>query len=513
MPAAPDRGGGTPMARLTRMRPPKRARGLALSAASGALLFSAHEPLALAPLAWVALVPLFVALFGERRWRWAFAYGSACGVAFFGAHLSWIFRFGWMAWTGLVVVLSLYLGGAAVVGSIVRRWPLAPVLAAGGWVGFELLRGRWPFGGFPWGAVGTSQGPVPGVRWLAGVVGAYGLSFLAAFVAAVVADRIVAGRWATGSLVLVGVVLLLFVGVDLWRYGSPPPGRPVEVAIVQGNVPRPVRPDQRAEIVRNHLELTRRLAPGEVDVVVWPEDAVGSGAPPDSLDAVSAQADRLGASLLVGHSEVNPEAETFDNFVVHFGPDGRRRGDYLKQHPVPFGEYVPLAFLRDHVTTLDQVPYDLARGDRSVVFDLGVARVATPICFESVFPRDVRAFAREGAELHVVATNDASFGRTAASAQHLAHARLRSLELRQWTVQAALSGITAVVAPDGAVSHRTELYAPELVRATMYARPAHSLYAKVGDLFSWGWTGGTLVALALYAASLGGARLRRRTSG
>lgn len=492
------------------MRLPSRPRRLALSVISGGLLYLAHEPVAAGPVAWVALVPLFVAVLRERRASWGFLYGVVCGLTFFGAHLSWIFLFGWMAWTGLVVVLSLYLGGAAAVGSIVRRWPLAPVLVAGGWVGFELFRDRWPFGGFPWGAVGTSQGAVPGARWLAGVVGAYGLSFLAAFLAALIADRIVSGRWATGSLALVGVVLALFMGVDAWRYGSPPSARPVDVALVQGNVPRPVVPGgQREAIVENHLELTRRLSPGGADVVVWPEDAVGVGAPEGSLAAAAAEADRLDASLLVGHSEVNRAGGTFDNVVLHFGPDGDRRGRYLKQHPVPFGEYVPLDFLRDHVTTLDQVPFDLARGDAPVVFDVGPARVGTPICFESVFPRDVRAFARAGAELHVVTTNDSSFERTFASDQHLAHARLRALELRQWVAQAALSGTTAVASPDGRLSHQTGLFEPALVRATMGARPAHSLYARVGDLFSWGWTWGTGVVLVLYAVLLVGGRLRR----
>lgn len=492
------------------MRLPSRSGRLALSAVSGGLLYVAHEPVGAAPVAWVALVPLFVAVLRERRPRWGFLYGSVCGLAFFGAHLSWIFLFGWMAWTGLVVVLSLYLGGAAAIGTIVRRWPLAPVLAAGAWVGFELLRDRFPFGGFPWGAIGTSQGALPGVRWLAGVVGAYGLSFLAALVAAVVADRIVTGRWAVGSLALVGVVLALFVGVDVGRYGSPPPAREVEVALVQGNVPRPVIPGrQREAIVENHLELTRRLEPGQADVVVWPEDAVGIGSPPGSLDAAGREARRLGASVLVGHSRVDRAAEVFDNLMVHLGPDGERRGSYLKQHPVPFGEFVPWDFLRDHVTTLDQVPFDLARGEGPVVFDTPAARIATPICFESVFPRDVRAFARAGAELHVVATNDSSFERSAASSQHLAHARMRSLELRQWSAQSALSGITAVVGPDGKVSQTTTLFEPALVRTTMGARPAHSLYTRVGDLFSWGWTGGTLAALGFYAALLVAGRVER----
>ncbi len=87
---------------------------------------------------------------------------------------------------------------------------------------------------------------------------------------------------------------------------------------------------------------------------------------------------------------------------------------------------------------------------------------------------------------------------------------MRSLELRQWTAQAALSGITAVVGPDGAVSHRTELFEAALVEATMYARPASSLYARVGDLFPFAWSAGTAVALALWWGVMIWGRLQQR---
>jgi apolipoprotein N-acyltransferase len=369
------------------------------------------------------------------------------------------------------------------------------------------MRDRWPFGGFPWGAVGTTQGGVPGVRWLAGSVGVYGLSFLAAFVAAVVADRIVHGAWPLGSLGLVAGITVVFAVVDAAAYGSPPPGEQLRVVAIQSDVPRPRHAGEDEVIVADHIRLTREaVARSRPDLVVWPESAVGDSTP---RGRIAALADEIGVPMLVGRYEADTEREAFLNLVELISEVGTYEAVYQKQHPVPFGEHVPLAFLRRYVTTLDQVPYDMVPGPGPRVFDVDGVRVATPICFESVFPRDMRAFARLGAEVVVVATNDASFERSYASEQHLAHTRMRALELRQWAVQSAISGISAVVAPDGTVSQRSELFEPAVIEAVVRARPASSLYTRVGDLYGWGWTAGTALAFGLWFATTLSGRRRR----
>jgi apolipoprotein N-acyltransferase len=101
-----------------------------------------------------------------------------------------------------------------------------------------------------------------------------------------------------------------------------------------------------------------------------------------------------------------------------------------------------------------------------------------------VFPRDFRDFARQGAELYVLSTNDASFERSYASEQHLAHTRMRALENRQWVVQASLSGISAAIGPDGEITHRTQIFEATSFEAEVGVRPPQSLYARTGDLFA-----------------------------
>src|SRR5439155_6627386 len=204
----------------------RRRTGLALAAASAVLLFCAGEPVRVAPLAWVAMVPLLVAVLHEERLRhaeakrrrdlmWSWLYGLVFGAVYFAIHLGWIFIFGWMAWTALTAWLALEASVGTLVAAVVRRSRLAPVLVAGAFVGVELWRDRWPYGGFPWGTVGTTQGAVPGVRYLAGTIGVYGLSFLCVFLAAVVAHRIVHGKVPWSSVAVVGSVLAVFCATDV----------------------------------------------------------------------------------------------------------------------------------------------------------------------------------------------------------------------------------------------------------------------------------------------------------
>jgi apolipoprotein N-acyltransferase len=420
---------------------------------------------------------------------------------YFGIELSWIFLFGWMAWTALVAFLALEMSVATLVAARLKRLHLAPLLIAGAWTGVELFKERWPYGGYSWGAVGTTQGTVPGVRWLAGVVGTYGLSFLVVLVAAATAFVLTNRRVPWTSLGIGAAALLAFVVADLIAGGvSARDGAPVRIGVVQGDVPRPVIVGQSQEILASHERLTRELLARDenVDVVVWPEQTIGEEVGEEGLASVRQLARSEDVPFLVGQTVVDERG--FFNLVRHVDADGRIAATYQKRHPVPFGERVPIGFLRRYVSTLSsQLPTDQVPGEVVRIFDVGGTQVATPICFESVFPRDVVAFARQGAEVIVLSTNDSSFERSYSAQQHLAHTRMRALETRQWIVQAALSGISARIAPDGRITQATGLFEPATFVANVRARKATSLYVKTGDLFAAMFAVAALVALAITA--------------
>jgi apolipoprotein N-acyltransferase len=259
------------------------------------------------------------------------------------------------------------------------------------------------------------------------------------------------------------------------------------------------------EIFDSHLALTRALLEreGPVDVVVWPESAIQGNDAGGAIDAVQDLARSSDTPFLVGRSFVE-DGERYLNLQLYIDARGRLRDSYSKRHPVPFGEYVPVGFLRRFVGTLEsEIPVDQEPGTLATVFNVEDNTIATPICFESVFPRDFLDFAREGAELYVLSTNNASFEHSYASQQHIAHTRMRALETRQWIAQAALAGISAQIAPDGTISHATDLFTAETFVTDLRVREASSLYARTGDLFP------ALFALTAPFAAL--VALRRRS--
>jgi apolipoprotein N-acyltransferase len=97
---------------------------------------------------------------------------------------------------------------------------------------------------------------------------------------------------------------------------------------------------------------------------------------------------------------------------------------------------------------------------------MGPARVGDVICFEVAYDGLVRSAVVEGAQLLTVQTNNATFGRTPQTEQQLAMSRLRAVEHGRWVLVAATSGVSATIAPDGAVEQRAEIFTEaQLVQA------------------------------------------------
>jgi len=279
-------------------------------------------------------------------------------------------------------------------------------------------------------------------------------------------------------------------------------GEEITVAMVQGNSPCPGSSCQgeRLAIYESHLALTRRIAPGSVDLVVWPESSTGFAAHPLTnpavADAVAAEAVRIGAPILVGGDRSDGEAN-FINSNAFFDERGVFVDEYRKVHPVPFGEYVPFRPLLDWIPPLAQVPRDMTRGTGPVLFDLEAGAVGSVISYEGAFARYERQMIAEGARLLIVATNEASYGDSPASDQFLAISRVRAAEFGTDIVQVAVTGKSAVIKSSGELLGVTGLFETAIVVETVSMRSAGpTLYSRVGDLLA------TLAILALGVVSL-----------
>jgi apolipoprotein N-acyltransferase len=188
--------------------------------------------------------------------------------------------------------------------------------------------------------------------------------------------------------------------------------------------------------------------------------------------------------MLVGSPDVGDDGRLY-NTAFLLGRDGRIQGRYDKRHLVPFGEYVPLHQVFFFLDKLVVGIGDFGWGQRATVFSLNGARFSVMICYEAIFPDEVREFVRDGAEFLVNITNDAWFGRSGAPSQHLAMAAMRAVENGMYLVRAANTGITAVVAPTGEILAETGIFTEAALLGTIHPRLGETPYSRFGDVLAW----------------------------
>jgi len=483
----------------------------AVSLASGLLLSLALPPAELWPLAFVGPALLLWLLQDAGPGRGA-ALGFAFGAAYFGALLYWILLFGELAWSALVIASAIYCAVFGALAPVVRR-PARPVVSAIGlaslWTGLEFLRGHWPLGGFAWGQLGSTQTDNAALVRLASVGGVWALSFVVAAVAALVVAAV--KRWPSDRRAAIGLAVVA-AAIALAPSAIPlpaPNGPELDVAAIQVDVREaaglPAGDEDRAIAVLN-AGSHRALSSDPPDLAVWGEAALDPDAfaDPATMRTVRDSIASVGAPTLAG--AVTQAADgTQRTEVIVFDGAAEVVDRYAKVHLVPFGEYVPWRDRLSFISAIDQIPVDRAPGERvEPVQAPGLPAFGTPICYENSFPEIERALVRGGARFLVLTINNASYEETAASRQHLLMSRLRAVETGRWVVHAAISGVSALVAPDGEVIGRTELFEPAVVRGTIRSSDATTPYVRFGD---WVPMASGIVVLALFAFG----RARRRT--
>ena len=461
------------------IRRPRDPLRLAVATGSGLLLDLAFPPHDLWWLAPVSVALLTAAVRGQELRRGALL-GLLHGLAFFVPLLVWAGTIAgpaaWLALAGLEACYLALLGVALAAATRLRGWP---VWTASLWVLQEALRDRTPFGGFPWGRLAFSQGASP-LTPLAAVGGAPLVTFAVAALGVVLVTR-------PRPAVLAGPLLLVVALV----WPVPTDGDTVRVAVVQGNVPRLGLPldEQRSAVLRNHVEATRELAAdvraGRLpapDLVVWPENASDLD-PYTDVDAaalIDGAVRDVGVPVLVGAVTDGPGDKVSNRGIV-WDPETGAGASYVKRHPVPFGEYIPLrSAIRVLSKKVDLVPHDFAKGDRPGVLDVGPVRVGDVICFEVAYDGVVRDVVTGGGRLVVVQTNNATFGDSGETSQQLAMGRLRAVEHGRSVVVAATSGVSAVVAPDGRLQHRTEILTRDVTVQDVVVRDGRTLATRLG---------------------------------
>jgi apolipoprotein N-acyltransferase len=218
----------------------------------------------------------------------------------------------------------------------------------------------------------------------------------------------------------------------------------------------------------------------------------------------------VGAPVLVGAILQGPGPQHRRNVGILWSPTTGPGARYTKRHPVPFGEYIPLRSLAEWVSSdAKTVTQDMVAGHGNGVLRGGPVPIGDVICFEVAYDGLVRSSIAAGAQLLVVQTNNATFGHTAETYQQLAMGQLRAVETGRTVVQAATTGKSAIIGPDGNIRDESgALFSSAILVDTVPVRSATTLATRIGAVPEY-----ILAALAvLGVAAVVGLDRRRRTS-
>lgn len=421
--------------------------------------------------------------------------GLVTGLSFFLPLLHWTgLETGPVPWLLLAVFEALFFIPLAVGLTLVQRLPGWPLGVAAVWVAVEAVSSRVPYGGFPWGKLAFSQadGPLLGVASLGGTPGlSFAVALSGALLAAAVVER---RRWVRAAVGVAGVGIVVAPLLIQPMSGD---GTSITVAIVQGNVPE-AGLDFNSEarvITGNHVEATKRLAAdidaGRVarpDIVLWPENSSDISPFHDAATyrAIDSAVQAVGVPVLVSAIVPTEDGKNVRNTSILWDPATGPGETYVKRHPMPFGEYIPFRSIAERITdAVKRQPRDHLPGDTVGLFQLGSAGLGDIICFEIAFDGIVRDAVRAGGQFLSVQTNNATFGYTEMTEQQLAQSRVRAFEHGRTVVVAALAGVSAVVAPDGEVLERAELFTQDVIVTDVPLASGTTIATDIGSWPEW----------------------------
>ena len=431
------------------------------------MLSLAFEPVAVA---WV--IPVAVAGFVARRpagcgCAAAFVVGLVFGAAFYFTHICWMRAVGIPAWIALSTLETLFYGLLGSLSALLQRHRLWPLWFAAAWTAVEVWRSGWPLGGMPWGrlAFGVVDTPVAEALPYAGAVG---VSFLLALLGALLAWLV------TGPV----------AGEGSRRVAALAPGRPggaarrtraacpwqaeadgeLTVAAVQGDVP-----GNGDDILYDYRQVTQNHVDATVDLARQVED--GEVPRPDFV-ALAGELHRRRPVRRRRDQRRDPGGELGDRGADpgrrdrrrrprpgpqpghRLGPGDRRRGPLHQAAPGAVRRVHPAAARSspsyNFFDRLREVGRDMLSGTRDEPLDIGGVQVADAICFDIAYDDGLTAQLRNGAELLVVQSSNATFIHTDQIDQQFAITRLRAIETGRWVAVATTNGVSGVIAPDGA---------------------------------------------------------------
>jgi apolipoprotein N-acyltransferase len=492
-------------------------------------------------LSWVSLAPLIYAILKAREqdvmlvladggqflapataWQ-GFLLGYASGIIWYLGSCYWVYHvmhlyggLGAVTSALLLVAFALYLGlyhglfGLLLALIAARRNQLnlrALVFTPFLWVAVEMARTY--ITGFPWDLLGNTQIDNIPLSRIATFTGVYGISFEIALVNTAFAAAFLV-PYAKRKLLLAAaaVAAITLHAGKLQRPETLPTDQ--AATLVQPNIPI-MQSDWSLDYFEQTLQSLAALSvrpehdkPGSPGLIVWPESPAPFWVTDLHLRATLADVARQTKSYIIAGSigiehtgDPNRRPEIYNSAAV-IAPNGAWTGRYNKIHLVPFGEYVPFQNLISFAKALTREVGTFARGNQRIPLDIGDSKAGTFICYESIFPSEVRLFALHGGEVFVNISNDSWFGDTGAPRQHLNMARMRAVENDRWLLRDTNSGVTAVIDPYGRVVREAPRNERTAIQVGYSLEESTTFYTRHGDWFGFLCIVITVVGIALH---------------
>jgi len=449
----------------------------------GFISITGYAPFYLFPATPLALAGLFYLVYKTVSPKQAAIVTYSFSLGFFCAGVSWIYvslhDFGgmplWMAGFATFAFCAFLALFPALAGWLSKKTRHVLIAAPIFWVLAEWLR-SWIFTGFPWLNVGYSQVPYSPLAGFTPILGVYGLSLLTALSASLLLLLINKATRRKAALVL--FVLWLSGGLLKWVPWTQASGAPISVALLQGNISQDIKWDA-AQVQRTLDQYYSLAIQSSAKLIVMPETALPmlvNEVPANYLDLLKVHAQQNQGDMLIGAVEY--ENEQYYNSMLSYG--SQQTQSYRKFHLVPFGEFIPLKqvfgwIYRDWLN----IPLtDLSRGDsHAQPMNIAGQKVAVDICYEDVFGEEI-IHQLPAATLLVNASNDAWYGQSLASYQHLQMSQMRAMETGRMMLRATNTGATAIINRDGTIvstlahftSGRLEGQAQGYIGSTPYVR-------------------------------------------
>ncbi len=449
----------------------------------GIVLMFAFAPYNLFPFAILApagLLGLWLKVAPSRKK--AFYLGFLFGVGLFTSGVYWIFisihvignvptALALLITAGFIAILSCF---PATVGYILNHYfpantPEKMLYAFPAiWLLMEMLRGAF----FPWLFLGYSQTHWP-LKGYAALIGVYGITLLLTICSGLLVNaarhyqhRHFKSCWL--SLLMIAIICA-FGGICSFIPWTITQGKPVSVALVQGNIPQTVKwsPEYLELSLHTYDSLTEPLW-GKADIIIWPESAL-----PIPLQNVQPLINELHQKAQDSHSVLilgipirRPDNKTFYNAIITLGAE--LQPPYTKRHLVPFGEFTPFeSWLANTLQFLDIPMSEMAEGPRNQPpLTVNKLKIEPSICYEIAFP-DLTRSPDKTINMLLVLTNDAWFGHSSAESQHLQMAAMRALEFAKPVLFVSNDGITAIIDQHGNVQASLPQFKAGVLQSTV----------------------------------------------